>query len=201
MQKAPSAGIRVLPCIPTKKKEKPEVELGLGLKRFDDEGRTIIAEYKNFFLINGYFPNGQRDLGRVPYKLDYSETIVERALTLMSDFKKPVIITGDFNTAHQAIDLANPKTNTKTTGFLLEEREWLDSMLERGFIDTFRNFYPEQNGHYTWWTYRNGCRERNIGWRIDYFMVSEGLSKKIKNAYILPEVMGSDHCPIGLTLK
>ncbi|MCO4795645.1 MAG: exodeoxyribonuclease III [Bacteriovoracaceae bacterium] len=179
----------------------PQVEIGIGVKKFDDEARTIIAEYKDYFLINGYFPNGQRDHGRVPFKLEYSELIVQKAIELEAEYKKPVIITGDFNTAHHPIDLANPKTNTKSTGFLPNEREWMDTIVERGFIDTFRNFHPEEPGHYTWWTYRSNCRERNIGWRIDYFFVSKSMSKKIKDALILPDVLGSDHCPIGLIVK
>jgi len=179
---------------------KPDVEIGLGIQKFDDEARTIIAEYPEFFLINGYFPNGQRDLGRVPFKLDYSEEVVKLALNLEENTGKPVIITGDFNTAHKAIDLANPKTNTKTTGFLPEEREWMDTMVARGFVDTFRHFHPEEEGHYTWWTYRNNCRERNIGWRIDYFFARESIIDKVKRAFILPDVLGSDHCPLGIEL-
>ena len=180
---------------------KPEVEIGLGIKKFDDEARTIIAEYPDYFLINGYFPNGQRDLGRVPFKLEYSEEVVLHAMALEENTGKPVIITGDFNTAHKPIDLANPKTNTKTTGFLPEEREWMNTMLERGFIDTFRHFHPDEEGHYTWWTYRNNCRERNIGWRIDYFFVTKSMIKNVSDAFILPEVMGSDHCPLGIILS
>ena len=180
---------------------KPEVEIGLGIKKFDDEARTIIAEYPDYFLINGYFPNGQRDLGRVPFKLEYSEEVVLHAMALEENTGKPVIITGDFNTAHKPIDLANPKTNTKTTGFLPEEREWINTMLERGFIDTFRHFHPDEEGHYTWWTYRNNCRERNIGWRIDYFFVTKSMINNVSDAFILPEVMGSDHCPLGIILS
>lgn len=179
---------------------KPDVQIGLGIQKFDDEARTIIAEFPDYFLINGYFPNGQRDLGRVPFKLEYSEEVVKYALSLEENTGKPVIITGDFNTAHRAIDLANPKTNTKTTGFLPEEREWMDTMVDRGFIDTFRHFHPEEEGHYTWWTYRNNCRERNIGWRIDYFFASESIMNKVKKAFILPDVLGSDHCPLGIEL-
>lgn len=179
---------------------KPEVEIGLGIKKFDDEARTIIAEYPDYFVINGYFPNGQRDLGRVPFKLEYSEEVIKLALSLEENTGKPIIITGDFNTAHKAIDLANPKSNTKTTGFLPIEREWMDTMIERGFIDTFRHHHPNEEGHYTWWTYRNNCRERNIGWRIDYFFVSEAMLENVGDAFILPDVLGSDHCPIGITL-
>ncbi len=179
---------------------KPDVEIGLGIQKFDDEARTIIAEYPDYFLINGYFPNGQRDLGRVPFKLEYSEEVIKQAMALEENTGKPVIVTGDFNTAHKAIDLANPKTNTKTTGFLPEEREWMDTMVDRGFVDTFRHFHPDEEGHYTWWTYRNDCRGRNIGWRIDYFFVTESLMDKISDAFILPDVLGSDHCPLGIKL-
>jgi exodeoxyribonuclease III len=179
---------------------RPEVEIGLGIKKFDDEARTIIAEYPDYFFINGYFPNGQRDLGRVPFKLEYSEEVIKLALSIEENTGKPVIITGDFNTAHKAIDLANPKSNTKTTGFLPIEREWMDTMIERGFVDTFRHHHPDEEGHYTWWTYRNNCRDRNIGWRIDYFFVSESMLENVSDAFILPDVLGSDHCPIGITL-
>ncbi len=182
-------------------KEKPlKVLTGLGEERFDSEGRTLICEYKNYVLFNCYFPNGQRDHGRVPYKLDFYEKVLELYNHYISEGKK-VIITGDFNTAHKEIDLANPKGNKKTTGFLEHEREWIDHYLDAGMIDCLRLFYPEQEGVYSWWTYRNNCRERNIGWRIDYFMASNNLKTKIKDCIHLPEVLGSDHCPIKLILK
>jgi len=180
---------------------RPKVTIGLGIEEFDREGRTIIAEYPEFILFNGYFPNGQRDHGRVPYKLSYSREIIQQALALKKKKKKPIIICGDLNTAHHEIDLANPKTNNKTTGFLPSEREWLSECLEQGFHDVFREHHPAENGHYTWWTYRGDCRQRNIGWRIDYFLTTNDLLKSVKKTYHLPQVMGSDHCPIMLELK
>ena len=166
---------------------------------FDQEGRTLIHEYEKFFLLNCYFPNGQRDHARVPYKLEYCHQILETIKKL--DKKKPVIITGDFNTAHFEIDLANPKSNTNTTGFLPHEREWMDELVKAGFVDIFRVKNPELKGAYTWWTYRSGCRERNIGWRIDYFFVSQRLVPEIESVGIMSDVLGSDHCPIFLDLK
>lgn len=180
---------------------KPKVTLGLGVKKFDDEGRLIIAEYKNFIVFNGYFPNGQRDHGRVPYKLSFSRAVVKKALELKEQTGKEVIICGDINTAHKEIDLKNPKTNKDTTGFLPRERKWIDELLQQGFVDCFREKNGDAPEHYTWWTYRGDCRERNIGWRIDYFFTSIGLKKKISNCFHRPEVMGSDHCPIYLEIK
>ncbi|WP_127716919.1 exodeoxyribonuclease III [Halobacteriovorax sp. HLS] len=174
--------------------------IGLGIEEFDDEARTLITEFDDFILFNCYFPNGQRDHARVPYKLNYSRAIAKRALELKKKKKKPVIITGDYNTAHHPIDLANPKTNKKSTGFLEIEREWMDEFQEQGFTDIFRHFTPQENGHYTWWTYRGDCRERNIGWRIDYFWTTDDLVKKIKSCKHHTDVLGSDHCPISLKL-
>lgn len=166
---------------------------------FDQEGRTLIHEYEKFFLLNCYFPNGQRDHGRVPYKMEYCDEILK--IIKILDKKKPVIITGDFNTAHFEIDLANPKSNIKTTGFLPNERAWLDQLVSEGFIDIFRVKNPQKTGAYTWWTYRGDCRQRNIGWRIDYFFISERLLPFVEDVGIMPEVLGSDHCPIFLDLK
>ena len=178
-----------------------KLEGNLGIEEFDNEGRTIIAEFDSFILFGCYFPNGQRDHNRVPYKLKYSEEILKRALKLKKARKKPIIITGDVNTAHAEIDLKNPKANKKTTGFLPIERAYLDKVINKGFVDIFRNLHPDEEGHYTWWTYRSNCRERNIGWRIDYFLISEDLSPFVKDCYHLPKVMGSDHCPIVLKLQ
>jgi exodeoxyribonuclease-3 len=171
---------------------------GLGIEEFDSEGRCLIAEYDNFILFNCYFPNGQRDHNRVPYKLAFSDAVMEEGLKLKQKLKKEVIICGDYNTAHKEIDLANPKTNTKSTGFLPNERAWIDKFIENGFTDTFRLFTPDENGHYTWWTYRNNCREKNVGWRIDYFFVTDSMKDRIKKSYHRPEVLGSDHCPLVL---
>jgi exodeoxyribonuclease-3 len=182
-------------------KEKPaKVLTGVGIEKFDAEGRTLILEFKSFVLINCYFPNGQRDHNRVPFKLEF----YERVLEIFNEYEslgKKVIITGDFNTAHKEIDLANPKGNKKSTGFLENERVWIDKYLAAGMIDCLREFEPETAGIYSWWTYRSNCRERNIGWRIDYFMASTMLKKKLNDCYHLPLVLGSDHCPIKLELN
>jgi exodeoxyribonuclease-3 len=175
-----------------------QVQEGLKLPEFDVEGRTLLAEYPDFFLFNGYYPNGQHDLGRVPYKLKYSDAVLKMALKLRK--KKPVILAGDFNTAHQAIDLARPKANEGNTGFLPEERAWLDKLIQSGFIDIFREFEKGPH-HYTWWSYRAGARKKNIGWRIDYFFVTPDMLDRVKTAYLQPHVMGSDHCPVVLELK
>lgn len=173
---------------------------GIGIKKFDCEGRTQILEFKNFVIFNCYFPNGQRDHARVEFKLEYYKKI----LSLYKKYVKAghnVIITGDFNTAHTEIDLANPKANKKTTGFLPLEREWIDKYLKAGMIDSLRFFHPTKEGIYSWWTYRGDCRARNIGWRIDYFMVSKSMKSKLKSCDHLPNVLGSDHCAIVLKLK
>jgi len=177
-------------------------KIGLGIEEFDCEGRTIISEFSNFFLINCYFPNGKRDHSRVPYKLEFCREVAKQALALKKKYKKEVIITGDYNTAHHEVDLANPKTNKKSTGFLPIEREWMDEFKEQGFTDLFREYTdPQENGHYTWWTYRGDCRTRNIGWRIDYFWSTNGLLEKVTHCDHSPEVLGSDHCPINLYLE
>ncbi len=182
-------------------KEEPiKIEYGLGIDEFDSEGRMIIAEYDDFVLMGGYFPNGQRDHSRVPYKLEFYNEVLKRFKKYKKQGKN-IIITGDFNTAHHNIDLANPKGNKKTTGFLPEEREWMDKYISAGMTDALRLFYPELEGQYTWWTYRNNCRERNIGWRIDYFMINQEFESKLNDCRHLPEIMGSDHCPILLELK
>lgn len=165
---------------------------------FDIEGRVIFAEYEKFLLANVYFPNGGRGPERVKYKLDFYD---ELFFYLEKNYKgrKGIIVTGDFNTAHKEIDLARPKENTKTSGFLSEERQWIDRIINLGYVDIFRKFNdkPEQ---YTYWDQISRARDRNIGWRIDYFMVSEDLSEKIKKAEIHSKVMGSDHCPISIEL-
>ncbi len=179
---------------------KPEplrTQYGLGIERFDDEGRVLITEYPEFLLFNIYFPNGQRDQGRLDYKLDFYAELLDYLDALKAQGKR-LVICGDYNTAHKEIDLKNPKQNEKTSGFLPVEREWIDRYVEHGYVDTFRLFHPDEPEQYTWWTYRFGARSRNIGWRIDYFFVSENMVPFVKGAAILPEVMGSDHCPIVL---
>jgi exodeoxyribonuclease-3 len=166
---------------------------------YDSEGRVLIHELKDFFLLNCYFPNGQRDHARVPFKLNFSDEILKKMNRL--HLKKPVIITGDFNTAHRDIDLANPKGNKNTSGFLPIERAWMDKLVAQGYIDVYRHLYPDKVGAYTWWSNRPGVRERNIGWRIDYFFVTRELIPRVKDMKILPHVKGSDHCPIVLELN
>lgn len=174
-----------------------EIRLGMGLAEFDSEGRVQVLRFKGFTLFNVYFPNGSRDLSRVPYKLSFYDALLAQIKELHARGEH-VIVCGDFNTAHQPIDLANPKANQKTTGFLPEERVKVDEYLAAGLKDVFRDRHPGEAGHYTWWSNRPGVRERNIGWRIDYFLVSEALVPHVTAAYILPEVKGSDHCPVVL---
>lgn len=182
------------------KTEPKSVQVGLGIPEYDSEGRTIVAEYDDFVVLGAYFPNGGRDLGRVPYKMAYKKAFLEYCNACRTNGKS-VIFCGDVNTAHQEIDLSRPKENTKTTGFLPEERAWMDEVITARYIDTFRYLYPDKIEAYSWWSNRSGARERNIGWRIDYFFVSDDLLPRIAGADIHPEVLGSDHCPVSLTLK
>jgi exodeoxyribonuclease-3 len=182
-------------------KEQPlRVELGLGIPDYDREGRTIVAEYEDFVLITAYFPNGGRDHGRVPYKMAYKRDFLAYCQGLRS-IGKSVIFCGDVNTSHREIDLARPKQNQKHTGFLPEERVWIDKVLEAGYIDTYRYNYPEKEGAYTWWSYIGGARSRNVGWRLDYFFITPDLLPIIKHVGIHPDILGSDHCPVSLTLS
>lgn len=176
------------------------VEFGLGIEEFDQEGRTIIAAYPTFTLLNCYFPNGGRDHSRVPFKLAFYDAFLEKCERLRAQ-GQAVVFCGDVNTSHQEIDLARPKDNQKTTGFLPEERAWIDQVIEAGYVDTFRYFYPDLEEQYSWWSVPTGARARNIGWRLDYFFVAEEVLGRVTEATILPEVMGSDHCPVGLRLE
>ncbi len=176
-----------------------EVQFGLEVEAFDQEGRTLIARYPTFTLLNCYFPNGGRDLSRVPFKLAFYDAFLEKCESLRAR-GQGVIFCGDVNTAHQEIDLANPKANQKHTGFLPQERAWIDQVVEAGYVDTFRHFYPDLAEQYTWWSMPTRARERNVGWRLDYFFVARELLERVKAAFILPEVMGSDHCPVGIEL-
>ena len=172
---------------------------GVKINRFDAEGRVLTCDYENFTLVNSYFPNSQRSLDRLSYKLDFYECMLGYCNRLRRNGKR-VIICGDFNTAHHEIDLARPKENRANSGFLPEEREWVDKFIAHGYVDSFRTFSKEPD-QYTWWSYRFNVRAKNIGWRIDYFFVTEGLMDKVKDSFITPDVMGSDHCPIGLDIK
>ena len=173
------------------------VRNGFGQDRFDGEGRTQIAEFPDFYLVNCYFPNANSELSRLNYKIDFDRDLHKHLKTL--ETKKPVIICGDFNVAHKDIDLARPKENIGTPGFTKEECAWMDEFIADGFIDTFREINGDKI-QYSWWSYRSAARERNIGWRIDYFCTSKQLRKKIKDAYILDKVTGSDHCPVVLEI-
>jgi exodeoxyribonuclease-3 len=176
------------------------ISFGIGNPEFDDEGRTIVASYGEFTLINCYFPNGGREGERVPYKLAFYDAFLHFCESLRAH-GHALVICGDVNTAHREIDLARPKQNLKSTGFLPEERAWLDRFTAAGYVDTFRHLYPDVTGAYTWWLQWGQARERNIGWRLDYFFVTPDLARGIVEAFILPEVKGSDHCPVGLTLS
>jgi len=181
-------------------REKPlDVELGIAAPQFDIEGRVIRTRHPNFLLYNTYFPSGQRGKERVDYKLAFYAHLLETCNTLHA-VGENVIITGDFNTAHQPIDLKNPKQNQKTSGFLPEERAWVQKYLDHGFVDIYRFLYPDRV-QYTWWTYRLDARKRGIGWRLDYFLVSEALVPRIKDVIILDDVHGSDHCPVELIIE
>jgi exodeoxyribonuclease-3 len=172
---------------------------GIGIKKFDSEGRFLVTEFDEFVLFNIYFPNGKARQERLQYKMDFYEVFLKHLKKLLKQGKK-IVICGDVNTAHKEIDLARPKPNEKVSGFLPQERAWIDKLLEAGFIDTLRvyNQKPEQ---YTWWDMMTRARDRNVGWRIDYFFISDNLKDNLKNAFILPEVMGSDHCPVGIELR
>jgi exodeoxyribonuclease-3 len=174
------------------------VQEGIGNAEHDQEGRTLTVEFEGFYLVNVYVPNAQHGLARLPYRLRWDADFLSYLKKL--EEKKPVITCGDLNVAHHEIDLARPKENVGNPGFSFEERAGLDAFVKAGFVDTFREF-EKGPGHYSWWTYRAGARERNIGWRIDYFMASEALKDRLVRAWISPEVKGSDHCPVGLELR
>jgi exodeoxyribonuclease III len=179
-------------------KEKPiSVKYGFGKKEFDNSGRIIIAEFKDFYLYNIYFPNGGRGPEWVEHKLKFYEEFLRNAEKNRK--KKEIIVCGDVNTAHKEIDLAHPRENENSTGFLPVERAFLDKLVSKGYVDTFRE-YNKEGQNYTWWDYKTGARARNVGWRIDYFYISSGLVKKLKGAGIMSEVLGSDHCPVWIKI-
>jgi exodeoxyribonuclease-3 len=176
-----------------------KVAIGLEQDGNDEEGRIIASQYPDFWLFNIYFPNGQRDLGRVPFKLDFYAQL----LSLCDRFHaqgQNIILCGDFNTSHREIDLRHPKANANATGFLPEERAWIDKYLEHGFVDAFRTLYPERV-EYTWWTFIGKAREKNVGWRLDYFLISSALLSKVADVVNHTGILGSDHCPVSLILK
>jgi len=175
------------------------VQLGLGDPRFDVEGRCFLLRYPDFTLVNAYFPSGQRGHERVAFKLDFYAALLEICDSLHAAGEK-LVIGGDFNTAHNEIDLRYPKQNRKTSGFLPEERAWVDRYLEHGFVDAYRKLYPERV-QYTWWTYRMNARQNGVGWRLDYFLVSESLLPRVQDVVVHDDILGSDHCPVTLVLS
>jgi exodeoxyribonuclease-3 len=194
-EKAGYSGVGIL------SKTKPlDLEIGLGNPAYDREGRVIIAHYEEFTIVNAYFPNGQRDLKRIPYKLEFSDYLLERLQKLRK--KRPnIAICGDMNVAHAEIDIKNPKSNANNSGFTPIEREWFTKFLSKGYVDTFRRLHPSMRDAYSWWSYRPGVRQKNVGWRIDYFVVTEEFAKHVKGADIQCDVMGSDHCPVSLDVS
>ena len=181
----------------TKAKPK-DMKKGFGIEKFDSEGRILITEYSKFLLFNIYFPNGKKNQERLDFKLDFYDTFLSYADNLKKQGKN-IVVCGDFNTAHKEIDLTRPKENEKISGFLPIERAWIDTFIDHGYIDTFR-YHCKDPDKYTWWDFKTKARERNVGWRIDYFFVNKEFIKKVKKSYILSDVMGSDHCPIGIEL-
>ena len=181
------------------KKEPINVTYGIGIEEHDKEGRVITLEFDKFYMVNCYTPNSGRELARLEYRMIWEDEFKKYLIKL--DKQKPVIICGDLNVAHTEIDLKNPKSNRKNAGFTDEERGKIDNLLNSGFTDTFRKIYPDKEGAYTWWSYMFNARANNAGWRIDYFLVSDRISKNIKDAYIYSNIMGSDHCPGGLEIE
>nr|WGD83974.1 exodeoxyribonuclease III [Bacillus subtilis] len=181
------------------KQEPLQVIYGIGVEEHDQEGRVITLEFENVFVITVYTPNSRRGLERIDYRMQWEEALLSYILEL--DQKKPVILCGDLNVAHQEIDLKNPKANRNNAGFSDQEREAFTRFLKAGFVDSFRHVYPDLEGAYSWWSYRAGGRDRNNGWRIDYFVVSESLKEQIEDASISADVMGSDHCPVELIIN
>ena len=181
------------------KKEPINIKYGIGIEEHDKEGRVITLEFEKFYMVNCYTPNSKRELERLDYRMIWEEAFRNYLLELNK--KKPVILCGDLNVAHKEIDLKNPKTNRRNAGFTDEEREKMTELLNSGFVDSFRYLYPDKTDKYTWWSYMFKAREKNAGWRIDYFIVSDNIKDKIKESYIFSEIMGSDHCPVGLDIE
>ena len=181
------------------KNEPLSVSYGIGIEEHDREGRVITLEYDNFYLVTCYTPNSQNELKRLPYRMQWEDDFREYLKTL--DAKKPVVLCGDLNVAHNEIDLKNPKTNRRNAGFSDEERAKMTELLGSGFTDTFRYFYPDAEGIYSWWSYRFKAREKNAGWRIDYFITSKRINDKLKKAAIHTDVLGSDHCPVEVDIE
>ncbi len=181
------------------KKEPLKVTYGMGVEEHDHEGRVITAEYEDFYVVTVYVPNSQRELTRLDYRMEWEEAFLKYLKKL--EETKPLVYCGDLNVAHQEIDLKNPKTNRQNAGFTDQERKCFGRILESGFVDTFRHFYPDLKDAYSWWSYMGQARAKNVGWRIDYFVASEALKGRLADAGIHAQVMGSDHCPVELDLK
>jgi exodeoxyribonuclease III len=179
--------------------EPVRVETSLGIPRFDEEGRVLQLEFEAFTLLNVYFPNGKSGSDRLKFKMDFYDAFLDRIEGFRSS-NKPLIFVGDVNTAHSEIDLARPKENEKVSGFLPQERAWIDAVISRGYVDTFRRLHPEDI-QYSWWDLKSRARERNVGWRIDYIFATEDMVPALRRAFIMTEVMGSDHCPVGIELE
>ena len=175
------------------------VTYGMGIEAHDTEGRMITLEYETFYLINVYTPNSKDELARLPYRMEWEDDV--RAYLKKLEQTKPVVLCGDLNVAHEEIDLKNPKTNRGNAGFTDEERGKMTELLEAGFVDSFRYLYPDKTDSYSWWSYMGHAREKNVGWRIDYFITSKDIEKNIKEATIYPDIFGSDHCPVGLEIE
>ena len=180
-------------------KTQPENVRFMGKPEFDDEGRVLIADYKDFSLIAAYFPNSQDERKRIDYKLAFNDSILKLCKSIVKKGRH-FLLCGDLNVAHTPIDLARPKQNENSAGFLPEERAWMDSFLAQGYIDTFRHFHPNEKDHYTWWSYMGQARAKNIGWRLDYHCVDKDFLPKVQSSIIRPEVTGSDHCPIEIEI-
>lgn len=176
-----------------------DVKYGIGIEKHDNEGRVITLEFDKFYLVNVYTPNSQRELARLEYRMEWEDDFKKYLKEL--DKNKPIIMCGDLNVAHNEIDLKNPKQNRKNAGFTDEERNKMTELLNAGFVDTYRLVYPEKENAYTWWSYMANAREKNVGWRIDYFIISDRIKDNVNDAYIYQDILGSDHCPIGLEMK
>lgn len=194
-QKAGYSGVALL----TKTKPR-SIELGIGIEKFDNEGRTIIADFEKFILVNTYMPNGGPELARIPYKLEYCDALLTRLEKLRKKQKK-IIICGDMNVAHQVIDIKNAKANENNSGFTAKERAWFTKFLSHGYVDTFRHLHPDARDAYSWWSYRFNARLKNIGWRIDYFVTTSEMLPQIKSADIEAKQHGADHCPVWIDLS
>lgn len=181
------------------REEPVNIQYGFGVSEFDAEGRVIMAQYPEFVIFNVYFPNGKKDDNRLKYKMDFYEAFLLH-VELIRKQEKRIIVCGDFNTAHKEIDLARPKENEKVSGFLPVERAWIDKFVSHGWVDTLRYFNKEP-GQYTWWDLKSKARERNVGWRIDYLFTTDSMTPSLSEAFIMPDVTGSDHCPVGIILK